>query len=58
MNWTLELWLQLILPAIASGAVTWGVLKTELRYIKRSIVRAHKRLDLIGAPNVTLENGD
>ena len=39
-----------LLPAIVSGAVTWGIIKTELRYLRRDVNAAHRRLDKINAP--------
>lgn len=36
-----------ILPALVSGAVTWGVMRTELRWLRSDVDRAHKRLDTI-----------
>lgn len=39
--------------AIANGAAVLAVLKNELRHMRGSIRRAHKRLDLIEAPSVT-----
>lgn len=32
-------------PAVISGAVTWGVVRTELRYLRRDVDAAHTRLD-------------
>jgi len=39
-----------IITAAINGAVTWGVVRTELKYHRRDIDAAHKRLDNIGAP--------
>ena len=57
MTWEL-LMVQIILPALLSGAVTWGVLKTELRYLRRDIDAAHRRLDKINAPAASLSSRD
>jgi hypothetical protein len=50
-----------LLPAMASGAVcgliAWGGMRADLRHARRDAMRAHKRLDLIGAPNFTLDDG-
>lgn len=55
----LELLLGLI-PSIATGValglVVWGGVRADLKHLARETIRAHKRLDLHGAPNVTLEN--
>ncbi|MCL4315633.1 MAG: hypothetical protein M1527_02005 [Gammaproteobacteria bacterium] len=35
----------IVLTAIVNGAVMWGVVRTELKYMRRDVDRAHKRLD-------------
>lgn len=35
----------IVLTAVVNGAVTWGVVRTELKYHRRDIDRAHERLD-------------
>lgn len=35
----------IVLTAIANGAVTWGVIRTELKYLRRDVDHAHRRLD-------------
>lgn len=35
--------------ALVNGLVTWGVVKTELRYLRRDIDHAHQRADRIEA---------
>lgn len=41
--------------AAVNGAIMLAVLKAELRHVRRENTRAHRRLDMIGAPNVTLD---
>ena len=41
--------------AILNVAVTLAVLKAELRYLRRDILAAHRRLDKINAPAASLE---
>lgn len=43
------------LSALASFAGTWAAMRLQLANLQRDVTRAHKRLDLIGAPNVTLD---
>jgi hypothetical protein len=43
-----------LVTALASFAGSWGAMKITLRQLQRDMARAHQRLDLIGAPNVTL----
>ena len=53
-----ELLMQLlsaIVAGAACGLVALGGMRAELRHLGREVTRAHKRLDAIGAPNVTLE---
>ena len=40
---------------LASFAGTWAANGLRLRLVEREVTRAHKRLDVIGAPNVTLD---
>jgi hypothetical protein len=42
-------WLTVIAFAL-NVAATWGIIKTELRYMRRDINAAHRRLDAIKAP--------
>lgn len=49
-------WLTPLIVAVASFAGSWGAMRVELRHIRLELARAHKRLDIIGAPNVTLES--
>lgn len=42
--------LLIIATAAVNVAVTLAVVKLELRYLRRDVDRAHRRLDLIGAP--------
>ena len=42
--------LEALLPALASSGVTYGIIKTELRYLRRDVDAAHRRLDAIDAP--------
>lgn len=39
-----------VLAGVVSGLVAWGGLRVELRYLRRDIDAAHRRLDNIGAP--------
>lgn len=39
-----------VLTAAVNGAVTWGVVRSQLRLMRHAINAAHKRLDLIDAP--------
>lgn len=39
-----------VIGAALNGAVVYGVVRTELKYHRRDIDAAHKRLDRIGAP--------
>jgi hypothetical protein len=41
-----------LVTALVNGFVTWGILKTELRYLRRDVDHALRRLDKIGAPHV------
>lgn len=45
----------IVATAAVNAAVTLAVLKVELRHLRADNVRAHKRLDMIGAPNFTAE---
>lgn len=36
-----------IVSAVINGAVVWGVVRTELKYHRRDIDHAHKRIDAI-----------
>lgn len=35
----------LVVSAVVNGAIVWGVVRTELKYLRRDVDRAHKRLD-------------
>lgn len=39
--------LMLLGGAIINGAVTWGVIRTKLDYLRRDIDTAHKRIDRV-----------
>lgn len=39
----------ILLPAAASGLVTWGVVRTELRWLRADVDRAHQRIDALDA---------
>lgn len=41
----------LMLTVLVNGLVTWGVVKTELRYLRRDVDHAHRRLDAVDAPH-------
>ena len=38
--------------ALVNGLVTWGVVKTELRWLRRDVDLAHLRIDRIDALHV------
>lgn len=38
------------LVGAVQGLVIWGGLRVELRYLRRDIDAAHRRLDIAGAP--------
>lgn len=42
--------LQLLVTALAAGVAAWAAVRVELRYMRRDINAAHRRLDLISAP--------
>jgi hypothetical protein len=37
--------LLILCTAAVNGLVTWGVVKTELRYLRRDVDHAHRRAD-------------
>lgn len=39
-----------LITGIFSAGAVWGVLKTEMRFMRRDVDRAHRRLDAINAP--------
>ena len=39
-----------LVTGAGSGLMAWGALRLELRYMKREINAAHRRLDKINAP--------
>jgi hypothetical protein len=39
-----------VVSGAGSGLMAWAALRMELRYMKRDINAAHKRLDKINAP--------
>lgn len=41
----------IVVTALVNGAVTWGVVRTELRMLRRDVDRAHRRLNLLGVPD-------
>jgi hypothetical protein len=47
--------LLIILTAVLNVAVTLAVVKVELRYLRRDVDAAHRRLDALGAPGATME---
>lgn len=44
----------IVLTAVVNGAVTWGVVRTELKYMRRDVDRAHTRLDRIEDQRLSL----
>lgn len=34
-----------VLSGLVTGAVTWGAMRVEIRYLRRDVDRAHLRLD-------------
>ena len=40
-----------LVTGIASGGVAWGGVKMQLAWMQRELDRAHRRLNLIGAPD-------
>ena len=54
--------LEWFLPAVVSGGVAgliaWGGLWVELRYMRRDIDAAHRRLDKIKAPAAWTRHAD
>lgn len=34
-----------LLSGLVTGAVTWGAMRVEIRYLRRDVDRAHWRLD-------------
>lgn len=43
----METWLLALATAAATGLVTWGAMRVELRWLRRDVDHAHKRLDRI-----------
>ena len=37
--------LEMLLLLVVNGAVTWGVVRTEMKYLRRDTDHAHRRLD-------------
>lgn len=37
--------LPILLTGVVSGLVAWGGVRVELRYLRRDVDKAHKRLD-------------
>lgn len=37
--------LVVLVSAVLNGAVVWGVVRTELKYLRRDVDHAHKRID-------------
>jgi hypothetical protein len=42
-----ESWLLALATAAATGFVTWGAMRVELRWLRRDVDHAHKRLDRV-----------
>lgn len=42
-----ESWLLALATAIATGLVTWGAIRVELRWLRRDVDHAHRRLDRV-----------
>lgn len=40
-------WGLVLVTAVVNGAVMWGVIRTEFKYLRRDIDNAHRRLDII-----------
>ena len=39
-----------LVSAVINGAVVWGVVSTKLEWLRADVDHAHRRLDLIDAP--------
>lgn len=39
-----------VVSAIINGAVVWGVVSTKLEWLRADVDHAHRRLDMINAP--------
>lgn len=39
-----------IASGVVTGAITWGGILVHLKYLRRDVDRAHRRLDAMGAP--------
>lgn len=48
--------LQAILTAIFSAGAVWGVVRTELHYLRRDIDLAHRRLDKLEGARCRLDH--
>jgi hypothetical protein len=42
-----ESWLFALVTAVATGLVTWGAIRVELRWLRRDVDHAHRRLDRV-----------
>lgn len=45
MDIAFQTWLLALVSALVTGLVTWGGLRVELRWLRRDVDHAHKRLD-------------
>ena len=43
----MDSWLLALASAIATGLVTWGAIRVELRWLRRDVDHAHKRIDRV-----------
>lgn len=40
-----------VVTGVITGAVTWGAMRVEVRYLRRDVDRAHWRLDSLPCSN-------
>ena len=52
----METLLLVVGTAALNGAVTWGVIRTEMKYLRRDVNHAHKRLDDYVADRLRLKS--
>jgi hypothetical protein len=43
----IDSWLLALVTAVATGLVTWGAIRVELRWLRRDVDHSHKRIDRI-----------
>jgi hypothetical protein len=43
----MDSWLLALASAVATGLVTWGAIRVELRWLRRDVDHAHKRIDRV-----------